>query len=72
MGRSEITKSLGDLFSILDEIFGKGSKIIGKAIAKKLYSKLNWEFVDCREYELTDYLATVKLRLAREMTKAFP
>jgi hypothetical protein len=71
MGRSEITKSLGDLFSILDEIFGRGSKIIGKAIAKKLYSKLNWEFVDCRDYELTDYLATVKLRLARDMTKAF-
>lgn len=66
IGRNEITKSLGDFFSVLDETFGRGSRTIGKAIAKRLYSKLNWEFVDCPEYELTDYLSNIKSRLDRK------
>jgi hypothetical protein len=69
VGREETTRSLGDLFCVLEDTFGRGSKTIGKAIAKKVYFKLNWEFVDIPEYELTDYLANVKIRLAREMSK---
>ena len=72
IGRNEVTGSLGDLFIVLDETFGRGSKILGKAIAKKLHSKLNWEFFDCPEYELKDYLVNVKLRLARELNHTFP
>jgi len=72
IGRNEFAGSLGDLFIVLDETFGRGSKTLGKAIAKKLYSKLNWEFFDCPEYDLNDYLVNVKLRLARELTNAFP
>jgi hypothetical protein len=66
IGRNEITKSLGDFFCVLDETFGRGSRTIGKAIAKRLYSKLNWEFVDCAGYDLTDYLSNIKSRLDRE------
>jgi hypothetical protein len=43
--RSEVPEHLDDLFLLLEEILGRGSKTIGRVIARKLYSKLGWQFV---------------------------
>jgi len=63
LARNEIPKHLDVFFQLLEEILGKGSKVIGKAIAKKLYSKLDLEFVDTPTLEFADHLQTVRSRL---------
>jgi len=65
IARSEIPYRLGDFFRLLDETFGKGSKTIGRVIAKKLYAKLGWEFVEVSSYEPEDYFKVARNRLNR-------
>jgi hypothetical protein len=67
IARNEIPNRLGDFFRLLDETFGKGSKTIGKVIAKRLYAKLGWEFIEVSSYELKDYVTMVRDRLQREL-----
>jgi hypothetical protein len=67
IARSEIPKRLDDLFKLLNETFGKGATTIGKVIAKRLYAKLGWEFVELPAYALTDYVEAAKVRLEREL-----
>ncbi len=63
---NEIPGRLDDFFKLLNETFGKGGSTIGKVIAKRLYAKLGWEFVDIHSYELVDYVATARGRLEKE------
>jgi hypothetical protein len=65
--RNEIPDRLPDFLIVLDETFGRGSKTIGRVIAKKLYTKLGWEFVDIPSYELEDYLKAARERLGRQL-----
>jgi hypothetical protein len=65
--RNEIPDRLPDLFIVLDETFGRGSRTIGRVIAKKLYTKLGWEFADIPSYELEDYLKVARERLGRQL-----
>lgn len=65
--REEIPNRLGDFFGLMDETFGKGSKTIARVIAKKLYSKLGWEFVEVPSYEFEDYIRVARDRLDREI-----
>ena len=65
--RNEIPDRLPDLLIVLDETFGRGSRTIGKVIAKKLYTKLGWEFVDMPSYGLEDYLKAARERLGRQL-----
>lgn len=67
LSRTEIPVRLDDFFTLLDETFGKGGKTIGRYIARKLYAKLDWEFVDVATFEFGDYLEMVKARIAREV-----
>jgi hypothetical protein len=69
LARDEIPRRLEDFGKLLNETFGKGHKTIAKVIAKKLYSKLGWTFVEVPDYELTDYLDAVKARLVRELAR---
>jgi hypothetical protein len=65
IARSEIPSCLDDLFSVLETTFGKGSKIIGKVIVKRIYGKLGWEFTEVPNLEFRDYLGMIKTRLER-------
>jgi hypothetical protein len=69
LARNEIPQRLDDFARLLEDTFGKGHKTIGKVIAKKLYGKLGWTFVEIPNYELIDYLSTVKSRLGRELAR---
>jgi hypothetical protein len=66
VARNEIPDRLRDLFVVLDETFGKGSRTIGRVVAKRLYTKLGWELVDIPSYELEDYLRVAKERLGKQ------
>jgi hypothetical protein len=66
ISRNEIPNRLGDFFRLLDETFGKGSKTIGRVIAKRLYAKLGWEFVEVSSYDPEDYFKAARNRLNRE------
>jgi hypothetical protein len=66
LARNEIPTRLDDFFRLLNETFGKGGSTIGKVIAKKLYARLGWEFVEIQSYGLIDYIDTVRGRLEKE------
>jgi hypothetical protein len=64
--REEIPNRLADFFGLMDETFGKGGKTIARVIAKRLYTKLGWEFVETPSYEFEDYIKVARDRLDRE------
>jgi hypothetical protein len=64
--RQEIPNRLADFFGLMDETFGKGGKTIARVIAKRLYTKLGWEFVEIPSYEFEDYVRVARGRLDRE------
>jgi hypothetical protein len=64
--RNEIPRRLDEFSKLLRIVFGRGSSTIGKVIAKRLYAKLRWEFVEIRSYELTDYVRTARERVEKE------
>ena len=66
---NELPNRLEVFLKLLDDTFGKGSKTIGKVVAKKLYSKLEWDFAEIPGYALTDYVQTARARVAREIVK---
>ena len=62
--RTEIPEHPNEFFSLLENIFGAASeKVVERTIAKKIYSKLNWEFHAVPHFELRDYLDGIKTRL---------
>jgi hypothetical protein len=65
IARNEIPDRLCDFLRLLDETFGKGSRTIGKVIARKLYAKLGWEFVEISSYGLEDYLEVARVRVGK-------
>ena len=64
--REQIPSRLADFFALMDETFGKGSKTIARVIAKRLYAKLGWEYVEISSYEFEDYVRVARDRLDRE------
>lgn len=67
LGRIEVPRRLDEFFRLMDDTFGKGSKTIAKVIARKLYAKLGWEFVEIPSYELEDYIELLKTRIEKEI-----
>lgn len=65
----ELPNRLDAFLTLLDDTFGKGSKTIGKVVAKRLYSKLEWDFTEIPGYALTDYVQAARTRIAREVVK---
>ncbi len=68
IARSEIPHHLDELFRLFERNFGVASKkVIGMVIAKKVYSKLDWEFHPIPNFEFTDYLERIKTKLTKEV-----
>ncbi len=67
VARNEIPAHLDDLFKLFGRYFGVGSKnVIGRVIARKVYSNLGWEFVSIPHFEFADYLEKIRTRIAKE------
>jgi len=64
--REQIPNRLAEFFALMEETFGKGSKTIARVIAKRLYAKLGWEYVEMPSYEFGDYVRVARDRLDRE------
>jgi hypothetical protein len=67
IARDLVPRNLVTFFTVLDEICGKSSRIIGKAIASRLFTKLGWKFVEVKGFEFVDYLEEARARIAREL-----
>jgi len=67
LSRVEIPRHLNIFLGLLTETFGTGSKIIGKAIIKRLYEKLEWKFENNPEFEFMDYLEAVRVKIAKAL-----
>jgi hypothetical protein len=80
IARDEIPDNTDELFKLFERNFGATSKkVIGRVIAKKVYSKLDWEFRPIANFEFTDYLERIKTKLTKEVldrakssTRQFP
>ena len=65
----EIPYRLDTVFDTLEQTFGvKGARTLSRAIAKRLYYRLNLQFVETENYRLQDYLEQAKkeLRLQKD------
>ena len=67
IAREKIPKNLQKFFELLEETFGRGSKTIGKAVIRKLFEKLGWEFAEIGPFEFFDYLEAIRARIATEL-----
>ncbi|HUK28970.1 MAG TPA: hypothetical protein VLV31_11135 [Candidatus Acidoferrales bacterium] len=69
VARNNLPKHLDELFTVFHQSLGAQAKaVIGRAFAKKLYAKLDFEFHPIPKFEFADYLAIIKKRIAMEGT----
>lgn len=69
IARNEIPDHLDELFTLFERNFGAPcKKVIGRVIAKKVYSKLDWKFYPIPNFEFNDYLEQIKTRLEHEIS----
>lgn len=61
----DIPDHLDRFLSILEMTFGPSTKVLGKAIAKKFYSRLGLKFTDDPRKTLVDHVEHAKTELAR-------
>src|SRR3989337_4273345 len=66
VARNELPTRLEAFLTLLDDTFGKGSKTIGRVVARRLYSKLEREFIEVAGDELVGYVGAVKTRNGSE------
>jgi hypothetical protein len=68
VARNEIPEHLDDLFKLLERCFGARSMdVIGRAIARNLYSKLDLRFESVPKFRLIDYLERIRSRISTEV-----
>jgi hypothetical protein len=60
LARKDIPGRCGEFDSSLDKVFGVGGRTIGKAIAKRLFSKLGLRFFEKPGYRIQDYVKEAK------------
>jgi len=65
ISRDEAPYKLEILCSALEQVFGRGSKIISKAIAKRFYTKLGLTFFDDPTLTLIDYVEEAKIKFGK-------
>jgi len=65
LSRNDIPKHVNKFLELLEETFGKGSKTIAKAIIRRLYEKLEWEFNDAAGYSFMDHMDAIRARVAK-------
>lgn len=67
IARHEIPEHLNQFFMLFERNFGTKSKsVIGRAIAKKVHLKLDWQFEPVPNFEFADYIENIRTRIARE------
>jgi hypothetical protein len=64
--REEVPNKLKDFHEALIRLFGEGSKVIERLIAKSLYEKLNLSFEAHEGLSLMDYVEDVKKKIKGE------
>lgn len=67
IARDAIPKNLPKFVELLEATFGRGSGTICKAIVRRLFQKLGWDFTEIKGFEFLDYLETARARIAREL-----
>lgn len=67
IARYTIPKNLSKFVEVLEATFGRGSATICKAIVRRLFQKLGWEFTEIKGFEFLDYLEAARARIAREL-----
>jgi hypothetical protein len=61
---NEIPNRLDSVFETLEQTFGgKGARTLSRAIARRLYIRLNLQFVETENYRLQDYMEQAKKEL---------
>jgi hypothetical protein len=58
--REEISNQLPTLSVVLQQYFGSSAATIGRSIARRLYSKLGFQFTNRDDYQLIDYVRDAK------------
>jgi hypothetical protein len=60
----EVPYRLDTVFETLEQTFGvKGARTLSRAIARRLYFRLNLQFVETQNYRLQDYMEQAKKEL---------
>lgn len=67
IARYAIPKNLPKFVEVLEATFGRGSATICRAIVRRLFQKLGWEFTEIKGFEFLDYLEAARARIAREL-----
>jgi len=67
LARNDIPRRLEVLVKLLNAMFGKGGNVIGKAIAKKLYLRLQLEFEEESASGLIGYVEKVRKMSEKEV-----
>jgi len=67
--RDQIPSQPDRFLTALCEMSGKGGRTMGRAMMKRLFEKLGWQFHDIEGFEPIDYLEAAKLRLRNGLTK---
>jgi len=67
VARNELPDQIETFVELLQETFGRGGKTIGKVVARRLFSKLDWEFNEIPGYDLGEYVETARERIGREI-----
>jgi hypothetical protein len=67
IARYAIPKNLSKFVELLETTFGRGSATICRAIVRRLFQKLGWEFTEIRGFDFLDYLEAARARIAREL-----
>ncbi len=64
----EVPYRLETVFETLERTFGvKGARTLSRAIARRLYYRLNLQFVETENYRLQDYMEQAKKELLLEI-----
>jgi hypothetical protein len=66
IARDLIPRNLETFFAVLEQICGKSSRTIGRAVAARLFAKLGWKFTEVKGFEFLDYLEAARARITRE------
>ncbi len=69
VAREDIPKNIEPFLTLMEEVFGRGSKTIARCIMKRVWQRLGWEFTDIPGFEFLDYLDAARARIAREVVQ---
>ena len=72
IGRDEIPYRLETLLSTFEKIFGPSGRIVGKAIAKRFYSRLGLKFEEATTKTLVEYVEQAKMMLQPRLPTTEP